>query len=55
MKSIRFTDHAVLKIRMLQAHGVNVNMELVQEVLTRPIQIVQGYGGRKVAQKQIDP
>lgn len=55
MYSIRFSDHALLKLEILKAHGVHLNRELVQDAVTKPEKLTEGYKGRKIAQKSLDP
>ncbi|MBI2304341.1 MAG: DUF4258 domain-containing protein [Chloroflexi bacterium] len=55
MKPIRFSEHAILKIKVLEAHGLKVRQEFVQEVVSQPDKVMEGYQGRQIAQKALDP
>jgi hypothetical protein len=52
MKNIRFTGHAMLKMEVLNAHGVKVTMEEVKKVILEADTREAGHGGRMVAQKR---
>jgi hypothetical protein len=54
-KVIRFTDHALLKMELLNKHGFKVDEELVRNVVAHSDRIDKGHrAGRVVAQKVID-
>ncbi|MBM3118899.1 MAG: DUF4258 domain-containing protein [Chloroflexi bacterium] len=54
MYVIRFSDHTLLKLEILKAHGLPLDMELTQNVIAKPEQLMKGYHGRKIAQKGLD-
>ena len=53
-KSVRFCRHAKFKFRVLRAHGFPVTHHQVCEAVLKPDQVLQGYKGRKIAEKKID-
>ena len=53
-KPIRFSDHALLKFRILKAHGVNVDEQLVERIIRHPVHTAPGYKGRQVVQGLLD-
>jgi hypothetical protein len=55
MNAVRFSDHAHLKLEILKTHGILLDRELIEDVVLRPQKLEQGYGGRKIAQKGLDP
>jgi len=55
MCAVRFSDHAHLKLEILKTHGILLDRELIQDVVLRPQKVEQGYRGRKIAQKSLDP
>lgn len=48
---IRLTDHANQKLRVLRRHGVKVTRSSIEEALTRPDRMIQGLGGRQIAER----
>lgn len=54
MYSVKFSEHAHLKLEILRAHGILLNVELIQDVVTNPDKVEEGYKGRKIAQKGLD-
>jgi len=54
VKKIRFTQHALGKIKILRQHKVNISPDFVKEVLISPDRIDSGYKERKIAQKVLD-
>jgi len=54
VKKIRFTQHALAKIKILRQHKVNISPDFVKEVLISPDRIDSGYKERKIAQKVLD-
>jgi len=55
MPSITFSEHAHLKLEILRAHGILLNVELIQDVVSNPEKVEEGYKGRIIAQKGLDP
>lgn len=53
-KEIRFSQHALLKFEVLEAHGLSLEEELVVNTVLNPATVLQGYGGRKIAQGPLD-
>ncbi len=51
--TIRFTDHAILKIEILKKHGVEVSISMVEDIIKNPDKIERGYKNRMIAQKRI--
>lgn len=51
---IEFTLHALERISRLNAQGFTVSRELVREVIESPERLEMGYGGRLIAQIQLD-
>ena len=51
---IRFTDHALRKLREERERGFDVDEDLVKEILQRPYQTVHARGQRMFAQSPID-
>jgi len=51
---IEFSDHSLLKIEILKAHGVNVSKELIEEAIRSPDRIDRGHKGRSIAQRRLD-
>ncbi|PIW40317.1 MAG: DUF4258 domain-containing protein [Chloroflexi bacterium CG_4_10_14_0_8_um_filter_46_9] len=54
MKAIKFSEHALLKLKVMGAHGVYLNIEIVEDAVNYPQKIATGYKGRKIAQKELD-
>jgi hypothetical protein len=48
---VRLTDHAVEKLRVLQAHGAKVTKRKVEEVVLHPERTVRALGGRQIAER----
>lgn len=51
---VEFSLHALLKIEILKAHGVNVSKEFVEDVVRNPDKIDTGYKDRLIAQRIFD-
>lgn len=51
---IKLTGHAVQKLRVLRRHGVNVTKQVVEYTLNHPERIVEGLGGRQIAERGLD-
>lgn len=51
---IEFSQHSLLKIEILRAHGVDVTKEIVENIVKTPDRIDTGYKGRLIAQKGLD-
>ena len=54
MKPVNFTDHALEKMRLAQASGFGVNEEIVLKAVREPQGLIEGYGGRSIAQITLD-
>ena len=46
---IEFSQHLLLKIEILKAHGLNISKEMLEESIRFPDKIDIGYKGRLVA------
>ena len=53
-RSVRFTAHALDKIRQERDRGFDVSEDLATEILTRPYQVAPARDGRMFAQSPID-
>jgi hypothetical protein len=51
---VKFSDHAILKLKILQEHGVPIDLDLVKLTVCHPDNREPGYGGRKIAQRRLD-
>ncbi|MBI4647500.1 MAG: DUF4258 domain-containing protein [Bacteroidia bacterium] len=51
---IEFSQHSLLKIEILQEHGIKLSKETVEEIINSPDKIVNGDKGRLIAQKGFD-
>ncbi|MEW6033693.1 MAG: DUF4258 domain-containing protein [Chloroflexota bacterium] len=54
MGTVRFSGHALLKLRVLGEHGVAVELEFVKGTVYHPERREKGYGGRWIAQRGLD-
>ena len=54
MSKIIFSYHSIEKIKMLKEHGFFVNKSSIINVVRNPDEILDGYKGRKIAQKNIN-
>ena len=54
MKPVTFTGHALEKMRLAQASGFGVNEETVVKTVREPQELIEGYGGRSIAQITLD-
>lgn len=54
MPQVRFTNHAVAKIEVLNNHGFLVSADLIKACLIAPEKIEAGRGERKIAQAACD-
>ena len=43
MKAIKFSEHAVVKLKIMEGHGVYLNMETVEDAVNHPQRIAEGY------------
>lgn len=53
-KKIELSNHAVLKIEVLRRHGITIDEDFINKVITSPDKIDIGYKERLVAQKELD-
>ena len=51
---IEFSNHATQKLKILRRHGVMVTRRLVEVTASRPDRVVQGAGGRQIAEGRLD-
>lgn len=51
---IDFSDHSLLKIEILKAHGVDLSKQLIEDVIRSPDRIDRGHKGRSIAQRRLD-
>jgi hypothetical protein len=49
MHSIKFSEHAYLKLDILKLHGILLTIEVVQDAVVNPEKIEEGYKGRMIA------
>lgn len=54
MGIVKFSDHAMLKLKMLQEHGLRIDMDMVKVTVYHPDRREPGYGGRRIAQRGLD-
>ncbi|MBE3586851.1 DUF4258 domain-containing protein [Desulfofundulus thermocisternus] len=54
MPRVKFTNHAMAKIEILQNHGFFVDADLIKACLIAPAKIEAGRGKRKIAQMVYD-
>ncbi len=53
-KPVRFSDHAILNLRVLADHGFEVEGSLVEQAVRSSMTKTQGYSDRKTAQINFD-
>jgi hypothetical protein len=51
---VRLTRHAVEKLRLLSKHGLKIRRELVEQSVLEPERVIEGLGGRSIAEKRLD-
>ena len=51
---VRFTSHAVEKLRLLRSHGVKVRKEQVEQSVLEPERVTEGLGGKLIAEQKLD-
>ena len=49
---IEFSKHALLKISLLEAHGIKISKEIIEDVVQFPDKTEKGYKDRLIAQKR---
>ncbi|MBI5057632.1 MAG: DUF4258 domain-containing protein [Nitrospirae bacterium] len=54
MVDIKHSDHLLLKIDILKAHGIDLSLEKVDDIIRFPDKIGTGYKNRLIAQKRLD-
>ena len=52
--NIRFTEHALLKFKVLRQQGVEIDRDTVVNVILYPQEVVPGHDNRLIAQAQLD-
>ncbi len=52
-RPVRFCRHAKFKFRVLRIHGFPVTDQQVRETVLNPDRVVEGYKGRKIAEKVV--
>ena len=53
-KKIKFSPHCLLKLKILEAHGLTFSLEFIEMALATPDLVEKGHEGRNIAQKGID-
>jgi len=53
-RSVRFCRHARFKFRVLRLHGFPVTDQQIRQAVLNPDEVMEGYKGRKIAEKRID-
>ena len=54
MRPIRFTAHALEKLRIVRGSGFQIDETTVTEAIRSPQLALHGYGGRSIAQVILD-
>lgn len=54
VKAVGFSSHAMTKLKILCEHGISLDPEFIRKVVNAPDKISSGYGGRKIAQAELD-
>ena len=52
--NIKHSDHLLLKIELLKAHGIDISTEKIDDIIRLPDKIEMGYKDRLIAQKRLD-
>lgn len=52
--TIVYSDHAIAKIEILRRHGIDVNKEIIEKIISDPEKLDFGYMNRLIAQRKID-
>ncbi len=52
--NVIYSSHVIAKIGILKKHGIDVDKNLVEEIVTHPEKLEVGYKNRLIAQKRID-
>ncbi|HOJ39940.1 MAG TPA: DUF4258 domain-containing protein [bacterium] len=50
---IVFSKHSLLKIELLKRHGLYLEKDFIEEVVSSPDMVEQGYKNRLIAQKKL--
>ena len=50
--NIKHSDHLLLKIEILKAHGIDISTEKIDDIIRLPDKIEMGYKDRLIAQKR---
>jgi hypothetical protein len=51
---VRLTRHAAEKLRLLSNHSLKIRRELVEQSALEPERVIEGFGGRSIAEKRLD-
>ena len=51
---VRLTRHAAEKLRLLSNHSLKIRRELVEQSVLEPERVIEGFGGRSIAEKRLD-
>lgn len=51
---IEHSQHLLLKIEILKAHGIDLSTEKIDDIIRFPDKIEKGYKDRLIAQKKVD-
>ena len=51
---IELSEHARAKLSILRSHNVDIKEEQINETLLHPESVLNGWGGRLVAQRVLD-
>ncbi len=49
-----YSDHAIAKIEILRRHGIYVDKETIESIITDPEKLEFGYMNRLIAQRKTD-
>ncbi|MBI4823089.1 MAG: DUF4258 domain-containing protein [Nitrospirae bacterium] len=53
-KNIKHSNHLLLKIELLKAHGLELSKEKIDDIIRFSDKIEKGHKGRLIAQKRLD-
>ncbi len=52
--AVEFSEHAAQKLKILRTHKVKVTRKSVEDTVSKPDRVVQGSGGRRIAERSLD-